>query len=47
VILLVTDFIFEGPVVGITIALTSSLFLGLWFVLGLVRRLSNERSRDG
>jgi hypothetical protein len=47
VILLVTDFIFEGPVVGITIALTSSLFVGLWFVLGLVRRLSNERSRDG
>jgi hypothetical protein len=45
-ILLVTDVIFEGPTVLITILLTSSLFVGLWFMLGIVRRMSDERSRD-
>jgi hypothetical protein len=45
-ILLATDFIFDGAVVPITVALTTTLFAGLWFVLGTVRRLSDERSRD-
>ncbi len=45
-ILLVTDFLFEGSIVPVTIVLTSAMFVGLWFVLGLVRRMSNERSRD-
>ncbi len=45
-ILLVTDFIFEGSIVPITIVLTVAMFTGLWFVLGLVRRMSDERSRD-
>jgi hypothetical protein len=45
-ILLVTDVIFEGAIVPITVALTVVLFTGLWFVLGIVRRMSHERSRD-
>ena len=45
-ILLVTDVIFEGAIVPVTGLLTVTMFVGLWFVLGLVRRLSNERSRD-
>ena len=46
VILLVTDFIFEGAIVPITVVATAALFLGLWFVLGTLRRLSDDRSRD-
>ena len=45
-ILLVTDFIFEGSVVPVTVVLTVTMFVGLWFVLGLVRRASNDRTRD-
>ena len=45
-ILLVTDVLFEDATVVITIAATSLLFVGLWFVLGITRRMSNERSRD-
>jgi hypothetical protein len=46
VILLVTDFIFEGSIVPVTVVATTALFLGLWFVLGTLRRLSDDRSRD-
>ena len=46
VILLVTDFIFDDSIVPITIVLTVTMFVGLWFVLGLVRRISTDRSRD-
>jgi hypothetical protein len=45
-ILLVTDVIFEGSIVPVTVALMVALFVGLWFVLGVVRRMSHERSRD-
>lgn len=45
-ILLVTDFIFGGTIVPVTIVLTATLFVGLWFVLGSVRRMSDDRSRD-
>jgi hypothetical protein len=45
-ILLVTDVLFDGVVVAVTLAATTALFAGLWFVLGIVRRMSNERSRD-
>jgi len=45
-ILLVTDFIFDGTIVVVTFALSVAMFVGLWFVLGTVRRLSNDRSRD-
>jgi hypothetical protein len=43
-VLLVTDVLFHGTTVTITVALTASLYIGLWFVLGLVRRLGKERS---
>ena len=46
VILLVTDFIFDGSIVPVTVVLTVAMFVGLWFVLGIARRMSNERSRD-
>ena len=45
-ILLVTDFIFDGPIVATTCALSAAMFVGMWFVLGTIRRLSDERSRD-
>lgn len=45
-ILLVTDFIFDGAIVVVTFALSVAMFTGLWFALGTVRRMSNERSRD-
>ncbi len=45
-ILLVTDLLFKDATVVITIVLTATLFVGLWFVLGLARRLSDERSRE-
>jgi len=43
-VLLVTDVLFDGPVVVVTVAITAALYTGLWFVLGIVRRLSRERS---
>jgi Family of unknown function (DUF6328) len=43
-VLLVTDVLFDSTTVTITVAITASLYLGLWFVLGLVRRLGRERS---
>jgi Family of unknown function (DUF6328) len=43
-VLLVTDVLFDGATVVVTIAITSTLYIGLWFVLGIVRRLSRERS---
>jgi hypothetical protein len=45
-ILLVTDYLFDGVIIPVTIVLTVAMFVGLWFVLGLVRRMSPERSRD-
>ena len=45
-VLLVTDVLFEGPIVVIAVAISAAVFIGLWFVLGLVRRMSDERSRD-
>jgi len=45
-ILLVTDVLFEGTTVVITTLLSAVVFTGLWFVLGAVRRMSDDRSRD-
>ena len=45
-VLLVTDFLFDGATPVITVVLTATMFAGLWFVLGAVRRLSDDRSRD-
>jgi hypothetical protein len=43
-VLLVTDVLFEGTTVKVTVAITATLYVGLWFVLGLVRRLTREAS---
>jgi hypothetical protein len=43
-VLLVTDVLFDGAAVTITVALSVTVFTGLWFVLGLVRDLQGRRS---
>ena len=43
-VLLVTDVLFDGATVVVTVAATAALYVGLWFVLGIVRRLVKERS---
>jgi hypothetical protein len=43
-VLLVTDVLFEQPTVTVTIVLTVLVYIGLWFGLGLTRRLTGERS---
>jgi membrane-bound acyltransferase YfiQ involved in biofilm formation len=43
-VLLVTDVLFDGATVVLTVAITAALYVGLWFVLGIVRRLVKERS---
>jgi hypothetical protein len=43
-VLLVTDVLFGSTTVAVTIAGTATLYLGLWFVLGLVRRVSGNES---
>jgi Family of unknown function (DUF6328) len=42
---LVTDLVFKGETLVVTVAVTVSLFAWLWFGLGLVRRLSGRRRR--
>jgi hypothetical protein len=44
-VLLVTDVLFSRTTAVVTVAGTSTLFVGLWFVLGLVRRLGTDRSK--
>jgi hypothetical protein len=44
-VLLVTDVLFGSTTVTITVAVTASLYIGLWFVVGLTRRLAGEHSR--
>jgi hypothetical protein len=39
-VLLVTDVLFDGTIVKVTLAVTVALYVGLWFVLGLVRRVA-------
>ena len=43
-VLLVTDVLFDGATVVVTVAITATLYIGLWFVLGILRRLGSERS---
>lgn len=43
-LLLVTDVLFDGTAVTVTAIVAAAVYTGLWFVLGLVRRLSGERS---
>ncbi len=40
----VTDLLFRKTTVTVTGATTATLFIGLWFVLGLVRRAAGEPS---
>jgi len=42
---LVTDVIFKGSTLVVTVVVLSSLFVWLWFGLGLVRRLGGSRGR--
>ena len=43
-VLLVTDVLFGRTTVAVTVAVTATLYVGLWFVLGLVRRVSGDGS---
>lgn len=43
-VLLVTDVLFDGAAVVITVVVTAMVYLGLWFALGLVRDLQGKRS---
>jgi hypothetical protein len=45
-VLLVTDVLFDRSTAIVTVIGTSTLFVGLWFVLGLVRRIGKERSNE-
>ena len=38
-VMLVTDVLFAAGAVAVTVALTASLYLTLWFGFGLVRRV--------
>jgi len=42
-VILVTDVLFGATTVKVTAAMTATLYVGLWFVLGLVRRLSKDQ----
>lgn len=44
-VLLVTDVLFDGTTAAITTAASGALFLGLWFGLGLVRRVAGGTGR--
>jgi hypothetical protein len=43
-LLLVTDVLFDGTMVIVTSIVAATVYIGLWFVLGIVRRMSRERS---
>lgn len=43
-LLLVTDVLFDGTAVIVTTIAAATLYIGLWFVLGLVRRISKDGS---
>jgi hypothetical protein len=43
-VLLVTDFLFDGAAVWITVAITAALYLGMWFGLALLRSAQGKRS---
>jgi hypothetical protein len=43
-VLLVTDVLFDGAAVWITVAITATLYLGMWFGLALLREAQGKRS---
>jgi len=46
-VLLVTDVLFGRTTAIVTVAATSTLFVGLWFGLGLARRFSHDKADSG
>jgi membrane-bound acyltransferase YfiQ involved in biofilm formation len=44
-VLLVSDVLFDGAAVTVTVAITATLYVGLWFGLGMVRELGGKHSR--
>jgi hypothetical protein len=44
-VLLVTDVLFEQTTVTITIVLTAAAYIGLWFGLGLTRRMTDDKEK--
>lgn len=44
-VLLVTDVLFDGTIVVVTVVASATIYIGLWFVIGILRRLGSERSR--
>ena len=45
-VLLVTDVLFSRTTAVVTVVATSTLFVGLWFVLGLARKFGKDRADD-
>jgi hypothetical protein len=43
-VLLVSDVLFDSTTVAITVGVTVTLYVGLWFVLGLTRRYAGARA---
>jgi membrane-bound acyltransferase YfiQ involved in biofilm formation len=43
-VLLVSDVLFDGAAVTITVAITGALYVGMWFVLAGVREVLGKRS---
>jgi hypothetical protein len=37
--------LFDGAAVTVTVAITATLYIGLWFGLGMVRDLAGKHSR--
>jgi hypothetical protein len=44
-VLLVSDVLFDGAAVIVTVTITATLYIGLWFGLGMVRELGGKHSR--
>lgn len=44
-VLLVADVLFDGAVVTVTVAVSGAVYVGLWFVLGIVRDVRDRSSR--
>jgi hypothetical protein len=43
-VLLLTDVLFGSTTVAVTVGVTATLYIGLWFGLGLLRRVSGHES---
>jgi hypothetical protein len=43
-VLLVSDVLFDGATVTVTVAVTAALYIGMWFVLAATREALGKRS---